>query len=169
SATLVLAGQEAARERRVGNDADMLLETERLQLSLVLIAEHEVVLRLDRFVADVAPRVALPERPREAPGVIVRGADVADLALADEIVERPQALVEWRLAIVPVRLIEIDEIRLEPGERRLEPGHDVLARQPRVVRSRPHRAHDLRGDQHRVAGSAGAHPRPRTRLRLPRA
>src|SRR5438445_8840879 len=61
AAAMVLAGEESAAERRVGDDAQRLLETERLELALVLVAEHEVVLRLDGLVAHVRAPVAPPQ------------------------------------------------------------------------------------------------------------
>jgi hypothetical protein len=67
----VLPGHEAAGERRVRNDPDPLLDAERLQLALVLVAGEEVVLGLNRLVADEAALVALPEGAREPPRVVV--------------------------------------------------------------------------------------------------
>src|SRR5262249_28350509 len=117
-ARAVLAGEKAARQRRVGDDADLLLATEGLELALVLVAHDEVVLRLDRLVADEAALVARPERAGETPGDVVRRADVTHLALTNEIVKRAQRLVERRVRIVPVRLIEIDVVGLQTAERR---------------------------------------------------
>src|SRR5262249_47568044 len=125
----VLPGQETAGERRVRNDPDPLLDAERLQLALVLVAGEEVVLGLDRLGADEAALVALPEGAREPPGVVVGGADVAHLALAHQVVEGAERLRERRLAIVPVRLVEIDVVRLQPAQRGLHTLDDVLTRQ----------------------------------------
>src|SRR5262245_12557376 len=109
---MVLAREEAAAERGVGDDADRLLEAERLELALVLVAEDEVVLGLDRLVAHVGAPVALPERARQPPRVVVRGADVAHLALTHALVEGPQRYLQRRVAVVPGRLVEIDEVGL---------------------------------------------------------
>src|SRR5882762_3299496 len=106
AAPMVLAGEKSAAERGVGDDAQRLLEAEGLELALVLVAEHEVVLRLDRLVAYAGAPIALPQGARESPRVIVRGADVTDLALADQVVEGAQRLLERGVAVVPVRLIE---------------------------------------------------------------
>ena len=52
-AAAVLAGEEPAAERGVRDHGHALLEAERLQLALVLVAEDEVVLRLNRLVTRV--------------------------------------------------------------------------------------------------------------------
>jgi len=98
--------------------------------------------------------------------VVVRGADVAHLALAHQVVEGAQRLLERGLAIVPVRLVEIDVVRLQPAQRVLDTVHDVLARKPRVVRSRSHRSHHLGGDERGVTILARGQPLPEHDLGL---
>src|SRR5207253_378493 len=108
------------------------------QLALVLVAGEEVVLGLDRLVADIAALVALPEGAREPPRVVVRGADVAHLALAHQVVEGAQRLLERGLAIVPVRLVEIDVVRQQPAQRVLDAVHPkVLPPRQRADTRRP--------------------------------
>jgi hypothetical protein len=61
----------------------------------------------------------LPSCKRNIAGEI-RIADVADLALADEIVERAQRLLDRRQRIVIVLLVEIDVVGLQPRQARLD-------------------------------------------------
>jgi hypothetical protein len=89
----VLARQEAAPERGIGDHPHALLEAERLELALVLVAEHQVVLGLERLVARVAVLVALPQRAGEPPSDVVRATDVTNLPLAHEVVEGAQRLL----------------------------------------------------------------------------
>jgi hypothetical protein len=67
----------------------------------------------------------------------IRGPDVPDLPLADEIVERAQRFLDWRFRVGPMQLIEVDPIRLEPFEARLDSRHHIASRrsleQPGVV------------------------------------
>src|SRR5262249_57759204 len=104
-----------------------LLAAQRLELALVLVAEDKVVLGLQGLIAHIAALVALPQGAGEAPGVIVRAAEVAHLALAHQVVEGAERLLERRLTVVPVRLVEIDVVGLEPPQRGLHALHDVLA------------------------------------------
>lgn len=55
-------------------------------------------------------------------------ADIADLALADEIVERAQCLFHRSQRIIVVLLVEIDIVGLEPRQAGLDRVHDVAAR-----------------------------------------
>src|SRR5271167_1427709 len=69
-----------------------------------------------------------PLRLDDLPGRESRAADVADLALPDEIIERPQGLLDRRQRIGLVLLVEIDPVGLEPSQAGLDFAHDVTAR-----------------------------------------
>ncbi len=83
------------------------------------------------------------ERRRDLPGLPVRAADIANLALGDQIVERAQRLVERRHDVGRVDLVEIDVIRLQPLQAGLDGVHDMAARRAHIVPSRPHPAVNL--------------------------
>src|SRR6202035_842903 len=85
---LVLAGQEAVGERRERDQAEIVGLQYRHHLAIEP-ARQEAVLLLTR---DEMVKPVMPSRPlrlNDLPARQGRAADVADLALADEIVERP--------------------------------------------------------------------------------
>jgi hypothetical protein len=51
----------------------------------------------------------------------------ADLALGDELVERPDGLLDRRLGVGRVQLVELDAVGLQPSQRRLDGVADVRA------------------------------------------
>ena len=61
-----------------------------------------------------------PLRLDDLPGRQRRAADVADLALLHEIVERAQRLLDRRPRIGDVLLVEVDVVGAEPSEARLD-------------------------------------------------
>jgi len=63
----------------------------------------------------------------DLPGLPVRGADVANLALAHELVQRGQRLLDRRDRIGEVELVQVDPVGLEPPERCLDGDTDVAA------------------------------------------
>ena len=80
-----------------------------------------------------------------------RGAEIADLALASEVVQRPQRLLQRRRGVGPVQLIEVEMIGLEPAQASLDLRHDVVAAAPPVIRPLTHLVVDLRGQHNPVA------------------
>jgi hypothetical protein len=58
----------------------------------------------------------------------IRIADVADLALPDQVVQRPQGFLDRRQGIVIVLLVKIDVVGLQPRQAGLDRGHDVAPR-----------------------------------------
>ena len=81
---IVLAGEQAAGDRVVGNHPDALLAAEREQLALEL-AEQQVVARLHAVEARQAAQLAAAERAGHLVGEVVRAADVAGLAGAHHV------------------------------------------------------------------------------------
>ena len=122
----VLAGQHAAGDRVVGDDADAVLRAERQQLPLDL-AEQQVVAGLHGVEAGQPEGLAAADGPRHLIGQEVRAAGVADLALAHQVVQRAQGLVDRRVRVVAVQLVQVDVVGLQPAQRRVDGGHDVLA------------------------------------------
>src|SRR2546422_4540818 len=113
---VVLAGEEAARDRVVRDHAQTLLGAEREQLALEL-AEEQVVAGLHALEARQTEVLAAPERAGDLIREVVRAADVARLAGAHDIVERPQALVHRRRRIGMVELVEVDVVGAETAQR----------------------------------------------------
>ena len=68
-----------------------------------------------------------PQRVHQAVGGVVRAADVEDLPLRDEIVERAQDLVLRRVEVLHVDLIEVDVIGAEALQAVLHAAHDAVA------------------------------------------
>ena len=57
-------------------------------------------------------------------------ADVAHLALADEVVERGEGLLDRRQRVGRVQLVEVDPVGLQPAERSLDRQPDVASASP---------------------------------------
>ena len=89
-----------------------------------------------------------------------------DLALADEVVEGLQGLLERGLVVEPVGLEQVDVVGLQSLERCVQRLHDVLARQAAVVGVRAGRPVDLGEDLDGVARHPLEGPAEH-RLRLP--
>src|SRR5262249_11367936 len=128
----VLAGEEAARQRVVHDDAQTLVAAERQQFGLD-VPEKEVVARLHAVVAGQPAALADPERQRELPRRVVRAADVTDLALPYQVVEGPQAFFERRVRVGRVGLVEVDVVGAQAAQAVLHGLEDVAARQALVV------------------------------------
>ncbi len=116
-----------------------------------MTAPDERVLRLVGDDAVEAHVIGQPQGFCDLLGRPFRDADVVDLPLPHEVVERAQRLLEWCLVVEPVGLEKIDVICLQALERSVESLHDVFAREPAVVRVETRRPVDLREDLDRVA------------------
>ena len=94
----VLAGEQPVREREVREDPDAVREAGGRELAFDRAVEERVaVLRAD--VAAGAGVAGERVGVGDLPGSEVRRPDVADLALADELVERGEGLLERRHAV----------------------------------------------------------------------
>ena len=122
----MLSREQPAGDRVVGDDADALLAAEREHLPLDL-AEEQVVAGLDGVEAGQPERLAAADGPHQLVGQEVRAADVADLALVDEIVEGAQRLVDRRRRVIAVELVEVDVVGLQASQRGIDRVEDVLA------------------------------------------
>ena len=130
----VLAGQDAAGQRIVRQHAHPLVAAQWDQFGLDPPVGRRVR-RLDGSVPCEPAAVACPQRFTQLPGGVVRTADVADLPGPDQVIERPQRLLERRHRIEPMDLVEIDVVGLETPEAPLNLLHDVPARAVRIVRA----------------------------------
>ena len=92
----------------------------------------------------------------ELPRGEVRAADVANLALRDEIVERPQRLLDGRARIGLVQLVEVDVVGAKSPQAVLDRLHDVAARRPALDVDVVHLPSEL-GREHDVAPARAEH------------
>ena len=109
----VFAGQHAARQRAVGHDAEAVIAAGRKMLDLGH-AVHGVVIGLadDRAVdADVVADVA---DLGDAPGAVIRDAEIAHLALAHQVAHRAHRLLQRRRMVLLVQIIDVDVVGAEP-------------------------------------------------------
>ena len=131
-AAAVLSRKETAGERAPDQDTDVVVLGEGLELVFETPADEAVVhLRRDVFLQ---PQALLQHnRGGRLPGHEVGEADVADLPLAHHVVERPQRLLERRVAVPSVHLVQVDVVGLQPFEAALHFAHDVHARRAAPV------------------------------------
>src|SRR6266511_2408266 len=66
-----------------------------------------------------------PVRVGDPEAGVVGGADVAHLALHDQLVEGGDRLLQWRLGIGAMLLVEVDVVGLEPAQAGLDRAPDV--------------------------------------------
>ena len=144
-ARAVFAGQQPARHRRPDHQAELFLVEQWHDLAFQVAAGDRVV-GLHRLEAGKALAVGYAQRLGDAPGLPVGNADIAHLAAGDEVVERPQRLVDRRHRVGAVQLVEIDMIGLQPLQAAIDRVHDVAARGAALVGALAHGAMDLGGD-----------------------
>ena len=84
-----------------------------------------------------------------------RRADVADLALVDEIGERAERLVDVGVRVGAMQLVEVDPVGAEPPQRVLDLVDDPAARGAAAVGVVAHRHPELRRQHDVVAAAAG--------------
>ena len=84
---------------------------------------------------------------------MIRAADVADLALLHEIVERPQRFVDGHVAVRLVADVEVDVVGAQAAQAGLARLDQVLARESNVMRRGAH-AHEGLGRQDEVVAPA---------------
>ena len=103
------AGEEAAPERAVGDEADAEL-AQRGQDLLLRVARPDRVLGLQG--GDRVHGVGPPDGGRRRLGE----AEVADLALGHELGHGPDRLLDRRVGVHAVLVVEVDVVDAEPGE-----------------------------------------------------
>ena len=120
------------------------------------VAHHQAVFVLARHEpADIhLPRGEFGFR--DPPRRKIRIAEIADLALPHQIVERAQGFVDRRQRIVIVLLVEIDVVGLQPGQAGFDRGHDVAPRRALLGAVGRHRL-GIFGRQHDVLAAVAEH------------
>src|SRR5581483_838300 len=104
-----------------------------------------------RHVARETVAVGRSQRFHQMPAGEIGGADIADLAGANELVERRQSFFDRGLGILAMQLEEIDMIGAEPLQRGVDRLDQMLARGAEAVRTGAGRKRALGGDQQAVA------------------
>src|ERR1700722_17169395 len=113
--TPVFAGEQSAGEREIGQQAYPASDHGRDRILLHGTAKDAVfVLRRDESMQFGAARRLIGFY--ELRGREIGAADVADLALLDQVVERAQCLFDRRRRIGTMQLIEVDPIGLQPAQ-----------------------------------------------------
>ena len=125
----VLAGQDAAREGAVGDDAEPIVRAARQQLGLDA-ARHRVVRRLAHDRRLDAGAAAQLGDACDAPGAKVREPEVEDLAGAEQVLHRRDGLLERRRRILLVEIEDLHPVGAEALQARVEGADHVQARRP---------------------------------------
>jgi hypothetical protein len=110
-----------------------------------------------RLLADEALEPALARRPLRLDDLRRRergGADVADLALVDEVRQRAQRLLDVGVRLGTMDLVEVDPVGLEPPQGVLDLADDPAPRVAELVGVVAHRAVHL-GREHDVVAAPG--------------
>ena len=105
-------------ERRVGNEADAQLAQQRQQLGL-WVTGPQGVLGLQR--GDRVHGVGAADRG----GAGLGQADVADLALGDQLGQSADGLLDGGVRVDPVLVVQVDVVGAEPLQGALDRGADV--------------------------------------------
>ena len=117
--------------------------------------------RVRRLLGDEPLQVAVPGCPLGLDDLrsgVRRGADVADLALADEVGEGAEGLLHVGVGAGPVDLVEVDVVGAQAAQGVLDLAHDPAAGSAALVRVLAHRHEELRGEEHVVAAALAAPP-----------
>ncbi len=149
---LIAPAEKPASQRIVGNHPQTLIATQRQQLAFDFPVE-EIVTRLDGVEARPALKGARAQRQGHLPGRIIRAAQVADLAVADQVVQGPQGFLQGSFGIGTVRLIEVNVAGAQPAQTVLDRLQDVPSRQALVI-GLVSDAHAALGRQHEALAFA---------------
>ena len=152
-----LAREQATRQGRPGNHAQTLIHAQRHHFAL-LFPVDEVVVVLHRDEA--GPAVALRDRQHlhELPCKHGTGAQVENLSVANEAVERGQGLLDGGGGVGAVNLVEVDALHAQAPERGLARLNDVLRREASAVRPLAHPHAALGGDDRLIPHGVFPHP-----------
>jgi len=144
--TSVLTSEHSSGQRIVGDDPQALGLAQRQDLALDGPVQR-VVHWLDADKACPMAPLRGPQELAQLPGSQVRAAQIAHLALAHHVVQRPHRFFHGHAGIPSVNLVEINDLDLQALEARLHCALDVYAREPTVVGTWPGYPVDL-GGQH---------------------
>ncbi len=143
----MLAGQQAACKRTPHENAEPLIERDGREF-VFGFARFERVVDLLADETRQTVTFAHVQRLHQVPARIVRTADIPDLAVPHEQIERFERFLERREAVPLVDLVQVDHVRLEPPQARLASLDQMMPRQAAIVRTLAHREAGLCRDQH---------------------
>lgn len=147
---IVFAGQDAAGERRVAEHAQTVEGAGRQLLGLRGAVERMIVgLACDR-PADAHP-VAQRADLGDTPGAVVGHAEIAHLALADQVAHGADRLLERRRVVLLVQIVDVDVAGAEPLQAGLDGAHDPMPGRAGAVGVRGALVGELGGDHPGVA------------------
>ncbi len=143
----VAARQETAVERAPHDHAHAVAAAGRQHEPFDVAVEDRIgaLLAPERLMAAAVRR---PLRLDDAVGREHRGAEVADLALADELGEGEQHLVDVGRGVETVHLVEVDVVDPQPAQAVLDGLDDPAARAAALVRILAHHIPEFRGEDH---------------------
>ena len=119
-------GEQAAVQRRVGDDRQPEPLAGGAEFSFGGPVD-EVVLHLGGDRCLQAPVVGDPQGLGDLPGGMVGQADVADLALPDQVVVDREGLLQRRVRVGVVGVVEVDVVGLQAAQAGLDLTDDVAA------------------------------------------
>ena len=146
-------GEQAAVQRRVGDDGQPELRAGGRELAFRGPVD-QVVLDLHGDGRVQATIVRDPQGTGDLPGGVVGQADVADLALPDEVVVGLEGLLQRGVRVGVVGVVEVEVVGLQAAQAGLDLPDDMPARQAAVVDAVADDAVGLGGDHHLVAATA---------------
>ncbi len=128
--------QPGAGRGRIGGQSDPVFLAERDDLPLDAPLQ-DVVGRL--LAHERVPPVLSrnPERLADLPRRERRAGEVADLPLADQVIQRGEALLDGRGRVRAVQIVQVDVVRAQPAQADLHRAHQVVPAAPLVVRPVP--------------------------------
>src|SRR6266550_2158177 len=154
-----LTGEQATGERAPNEEADLFGFEKRNEFALE-VATGDGVVGLERIEAGEILALGDAQGLGDLPGLPVRDADVADLALGDESVESAKSLFDRGDGVV-----RIDVVCLEAAEARFNGIHNVSTRGANVIAARADTRVSLRRKHDVLAGDVEILERlPKSRL-----
>ena len=138
----VLAGEHAARQRAVADHAQAVMGARRQMLGF-RHAVHGVVIRLADDRAIDPETIAQAADLGHAPSPVVRNAEIADLAEANEVAHGTHRLLEGCVVILLVQIVDVQVIGAEPFQARIGRLHHPFAREAALVHPLAHRVGEL--------------------------
>ena len=88
------------------------------------------------------------------PGTQVRAADIPDLTLRDQVIQRPQGFVHRRVRVRLVQLIKVNPIGVQATQRVFDRSHDIATRGTALDPVIIHLPAKLRGQHDILASTA---------------
>src|SRR5258705_12954751 len=145
-------GEQATGERAPNEEADLFGFQKRNEFALE-VATGDGVVGLERIEAGEILELGDAQGLGDLPGLPVRDADVADLALGDEGVKSAKSLFDRGDGGVRMDLVEIDVVCLEAAKAGFNGIHNVSTRGADVIAARADTRVNLRRKHDVLAGN----------------